>query len=54
MQLFGIISAAFDIADQLVIRLFAFVRYWGGMGNQLFIGLKKACDILIGCWIPTK
>jgi hypothetical protein len=24
------------------------------MGNQLFIGLKKACDILIGCWIPTK
>jgi hypothetical protein len=28
MELLGIISVGFDITDQLLIRLFAFVRYW--------------------------
>jgi Gpi18-like mannosyltransferase len=28
MKLLGIISVGFDVTDQLLIRAFAFIRYW--------------------------
>jgi hypothetical protein len=40
----------FEITDQLMIRSFAFVRYWrkkweyNGTVHQLFIDFKKAYD----------
>jgi hypothetical protein len=50
MKLLGIISVGFDITDQLLIRFFAFFRYWGKKWDynetvyQLFIDCKKAHD----------
>jgi hypothetical protein len=48
MKLLGIISVSFDIANQLLIRYFAFVRYWRKNETvlQLFIDLKKAYDLV--------
>jgi hypothetical protein len=49
MKLLGIISVGFDVTDQLLIRSFAFVRYWGKKKwdynktvHQLFVDFKKA------------
>jgi hypothetical protein len=48
MTLLGIISVGFDVTDQLLIRSFAFVRYWrkkweyNETVHQLFIDFKKA------------
>jgi hypothetical protein len=47
MKLLGIISVGFDVTDQLMIRLSAFVRYWRKKWEtvrQLFIYFKKAYD----------
>jgi hypothetical protein len=59
----------FDVTDQLLIRSFAFVRYWrkkleyNETVHQLFVDFKKAYDsvtrvvlynILIEFGIPTK
>jgi hypothetical protein len=33
MKLLGIISVGFNITDQLLIRTFAFVRYWRKKGG---------------------
>jgi hypothetical protein len=50
MKLLGISSVGFSITDQLLIRFFAFVRYWGKkweyneIVHQLFIDFKKAYD----------
>jgi hypothetical protein len=50
MKLFGTISVDFDVTDQLLIRFFAFVRYWkkkweyNQTVHQLFIDFKKAYD----------
>jgi hypothetical protein len=49
MKSLGIISVGFDATDQLLIRSFAFVRYWRKKGNtmrvhQLFVDFKKAYD----------
>jgi hypothetical protein len=69
MKLLGIISVGFDVTDQLLIRSFAFIRYWRENErtmrkvHQLFIDLKKAYDsvgrevlynILIEFWVPMK
>jgi hypothetical protein len=46
----AIISAGYDVTDQLLIRLFAFVRYWrkkweyNKTVHQLFIDFKKTHD----------
>jgi hypothetical protein len=46
----GIISVGFNVTDQLLIRSFAFVRYWrkkleyNETVHQLFEGFKKAYD----------
>jgi hypothetical protein len=66
----GIISVGFDIADQLLIRFSAFVKYWrkkweySEKVHQLFIDFKKAYDsvrrkevlynILIEFRVPMK
>jgi hypothetical protein len=45
MKLLGIISVGFDVTDQLLIRFYAFVRYykkWSTM--RLYISFKKAYD----------
>jgi hypothetical protein len=53
----------FDITDQLLIRSFAFVRYWRRNVHHLFIDFKKAYDsvrrevlynILIEFGVPKK
>jgi hypothetical protein len=50
MKLFGIISVGFDVTDQLLIRSFAFGRYWRKKWeynetiHQLFVDFKKAYD----------
>jgi hypothetical protein len=49
MKLLGIISVCIDVTDKLLIRSFAFVRYWKEMRfnqtvHQLFVDFKKACD----------
>jgi hypothetical protein len=51
MKLLGIISVAFDITDQLLIRSFAIFRCWRKNGSTynervhyLVIDFKKACD----------
>jgi hypothetical protein len=46
VKLLGIISVGFDVTDQLLIRYFAFVRYWrkNETVHQLSIDLKKAYD----------
>jgi hypothetical protein len=49
MKLLEIISVGFDVTDQLLIRSFAFVRYWRKNGStmrvhQLFVDFKKAHD----------
>jgi hypothetical protein len=50
MKLLGIISVSFDVTDQLLIRSFAFNRYWrkkleyNETVQQIFIELKKASD----------
>jgi hypothetical protein len=69
MKLLGTISVDFDLTDELLIRFFAFVRYWkkkweySETVHQLFIGFKKAYDsvrrevlynILIEFGIPMK
>jgi hypothetical protein len=46
MKLLGTISVNFDVTDQLLIRFFAFVRYWkkweyNETVHQLFIDFKK-------------
>jgi hypothetical protein len=52
MKLLGIISVAFDVIDQLLIRFSAFDRYWrenweyNETVHQLFIDFKKAYDAL--------
>jgi hypothetical protein len=35
MKLLGIISVGFDVIDQLLIRFFAFVRYWRKNGSTM-------------------
>jgi hypothetical protein len=35
MKLLRIISVGFDIADQLLIRISAFVRYWRKNGSTM-------------------
>jgi hypothetical protein len=65
MKLLVIISVGFDITEQLLNRLRAFVRYWEYNENvhQPFIDFKEACDyvrrevlynILIQFWILIK
>jgi hypothetical protein len=69
MKLLVIISVGFDIIDQLLIRLSAFVRYWRKKSeynktvHKLFIDFKKAYDsvrrevlynILIEFGVPMK
>jgi hypothetical protein len=58
----------FDVTDQLLIRFFAFVRYWKKMGDnetvpQVLVHFKKAYDsvrrevlynILIKFGVPMK
>jgi hypothetical protein len=50
MKLLGIVSVGFDVTDQLLIRSFAFVRYWrkkweyNETAHWLFIDFKQACD----------
>jgi hypothetical protein len=55
----------FDVIHQLLIRYFAFVRYWrkNGTAHQLFIDFKKGYDsvgrevlynILIEFGLPRK
>jgi hypothetical protein len=50
MKLLGIINVGFDITNQLMIRSFAFIRYWrkkweySKTVHQLFIDFKKAYD----------
>jgi hypothetical protein len=50
MKLLEIISVGFDVTDQLLIRSFAFVRYWrkklkyNETVHQLFVDFKKAYD----------
>jgi hypothetical protein len=50
MKLLGIISVGFDVADQLLIRFSAFVRYYrkkweyNEAVHQLFIDFKIAYD----------
>jgi hypothetical protein len=45
-----IIGVGFDVTDELLIRIFAFFRYWrknkeySGTVHQLFIDFKKAYD----------
>jgi hypothetical protein len=43
MKLLGIISVDFYVTDQLLIRSFAFVRYWGKNGSTLrqYIALSR-------------
>jgi hypothetical protein len=41
----GIIGVGFDITDQLLMKLFAFVRYWIRLGTQE--GSTSAIRILI-------
>jgi hypothetical protein len=49
-KLLGIISVGFDVTDQLLIRFFAFVRYWrkkweyNETVHQLFSDFKKWYD----------
>jgi hypothetical protein len=68
MKLLGIIGVGFNVTDRLLIRYFAFVKYWRKMEysetvHQLFIDFKKAYDsvrreifynILIGFGVPMK
>jgi hypothetical protein len=69
MKLLGIITVGFEVKDQLLIRSFAFVRYWRKNGSttrqyhQLFVDFKKAYDsvrrealynILIEFGVPMK
>jgi hypothetical protein len=35
MKLLGIINVGFDVTDQLLIRYFAFVRYWRKNGSTM-------------------
>jgi hypothetical protein len=50
MKLLGIIIVGFNVTYQLLIRLFAFIRYgeknfeYNGTVHQLFIHFKKAYD----------
>jgi hypothetical protein len=50
MKLLGIISVGFDVTDQLLIRFFAFVRYWrkkweyNETVHQLFIRRQEMLD----------
>jgi hypothetical protein len=52
MKLLGVINVGFDVTDQLLIRFFAFVRYWrkkweyNETVHQLFIDFKKAYDLV--------
>jgi hypothetical protein len=52
MKLLGIVSVGFDVTDQLLIRIFAYVRYWRKNGkyneavHQLFVDFKKAYDFV--------
>jgi hypothetical protein len=42
MKLLGIISVGFDVTDQLLIRSFAFVKYWRRNGiamRQYILGI---------------
>jgi hypothetical protein len=33
-EIIGVISVGFDVTDQLLIRSFAFVKYWRRNGNR--------------------
>jgi hypothetical protein len=50
MKLLGIISVGFDVTHQLLIRFFAFVRYWRKKWEynetvlQIFLDFKKSYD----------
>jgi hypothetical protein len=35
MKLLGIFGVGFDITDQLLIRFFAFIRYWRKNGSKM-------------------
>jgi hypothetical protein len=69
MKSSAIISVGFDVTDQLLIRYFAFVRYWrkkweyNETVHQLFVHTMKAYDsvtrevlynILIEFGVPMK
>jgi hypothetical protein len=69
MKLLGIISVGFNVTNQLLIRLSAFIRYWrkkweyNETVHQLFIYFKKTYDsvrrevlynILIDFGVPMK
>jgi hypothetical protein len=69
MKLLEIISVDFDVTAQLLIRFFAFLKYWGGgwdyneRVHKLFIDFKKAYNsvsrevlynILIEFGVPLK
>jgi predicted membrane channel-forming protein YqfA (hemolysin III family) len=53
MKLLGIINVGFDVTDQLLIRYFAFVRYWrkkwksSETVHHLFVDFKKAYESVI-------
>jgi hypothetical protein len=46
MKLLVIISVGFVLTDQLLIRFYAFIRYWrkNGSTNRQFFSFKKAYD----------
>jgi hypothetical protein len=48
MKLLGVISAGFDVRDQLLMRFFAFVQFWRKNGSTMrqYISFKKAYDLM--------
>jgi hypothetical protein len=63
MKLLGIISVGSDVTDQLLIRSFAFAKYWRRNGNNMRHDFEKAYDsvrrevlnnILIEFGVPMK
>jgi hypothetical protein len=65
-EIIGDHQCGFDITDQLLIRIFAFIRYWrknvSTRVHQLFIDFKKAYDSvrrevlynILRVWVPMK
>jgi hypothetical protein len=59
MKLLGIISVGFDVTDQQLVSVFAFVRYWRknvSTMRQLFVDFKKQvlCSILVEFGVPME
>jgi hypothetical protein len=50
MKLLWNISVGFDVTDELLIKSFAFIKYWrkkleyNETVHHLFVDFKKACD----------